>query len=141
MNGPFNKGKNPVRSSNFSEEVRYNRKQKGKAAEDAAVLYLSAKGYTIVDRNWSCRAGEIDIIAEQGARLVFVEVRSRSGSLMQGTPEESVDARKIDRVRRTARVYLHNSRQNERPVSFDVITVLMSRNLSIVSLNHIREAF
>ncbi|AIQ13367.1 YraN family protein [Paenibacillus durus] len=124
-----------------SEEACYNRKQKGRAAEEAAVLYLSAKGYAIVERNWRCRTGEIDIIAEQGGRLVFVEVRSRSGSLAQGTPEESVDARKIDQVRRTAGVYMHANRQGERLVSFDVITVMLNRDLSVSSLNHICEAF
>ncbi|QWU14478.1 putative endonuclease [Paenibacillus sophorae] len=124
-----------------SEEAYYNRKQKGRAAEEAAVLYLSAKGYGIMERNWRCRTGEIDIIAEQGGRLVFVEVRSRSGTLVQGTPEESVDARKIDQVRRTAGVYMHANRQGERLVSFDVITVMLNRDLSIASLNHICEAF
>ncbi|NGM81172.1 YraN family protein [Paenibacillus sp. 7124] len=140
MSDPNNRSGNSA-SPFQGEEIRYNRKQKGRAAEEAAVLYLHAKGYTIVERNWSCRAGEIDIIAEQGGRLIFVEVRSRSGSPLQGTPEESVDARKMERVRRTARIYLHNCRQSDRPVSFDVITVRLNPDLSVVSLNHIREAF
>ncbi|WP_036721696.1 YraN family protein [Paenibacillus forsythiae] len=121
--------------------MHYSRKQKGRAAEEAAALYLGAKGYAIVERNWRCRTGEIDIVAEKGGCLIFIEVRSRSGHLTQGTPEESVDAPKMDQVRRTAGVYLHINGQGERPVSFDVITVMLNRDLSIASLNHICDAF
>ncbi|WP_410514989.1 YraN family protein [Paenibacillus sp. BR2-3] len=120
---------------------RFNRKQKGHAAEEAAVQYLSSMGYGILERNWRCRSGEIDIIALERDRLVFVEVRSRSNSLMQGTPEESVDARKIQQVRSTAEFYLHLKRQSDRPLSFEVISVILNSDLSVVSLNHIREAF
>jgi putative endonuclease len=119
----------------------YNRKQKGAAAEEAAVYYLSSQGYTIVERNWRCRSGEIDIIAEYERWLIFVEVRSRSGVLRQGTPEESVDARKRNQVRHTAEVYLHRKGQGDRLVSFDVISVLLNEDLTIASMAHIREAF
>lgn len=119
----------------------FNRKQKGRAAEDAAALYLAAKGYRIIERNWSCRAGEIDIIAERDGRLVFVEVRSRSGSMAQGTPEEAVTLRKIEQVRRTAGVYLHVNSQTERLLSFDAVAVRLKPDLSVSSLHHIRDAF
>ncbi|MNL65630.1 hypothetical protein D3C87_1899830 [compost metagenome] len=102
---------------------------------------MSAQGYNIIDSNWRCRSGELDIIAEYGEVLIFVEVRSRSGSPLQGTPEESVDERKIRQVRATARVYLHMKGQEERRVSFDVITVMLNEDLGITSLHHIREAF
>lgn len=120
---------------------RYNRRQKGTAAEKAAEMYLISRGYTIINCNWRCRSGELDIIAEYGDVLTFVEVRSRSGSLMQGTPEESVDMRKIRQVRNTAQVYLHKNNAGERQVSFDVITVLLNEDLSIAELGHIRDAF
>lgn len=120
---------------------RYNRKQKGAAAEEAAVQYLTLQGYAIVERNWRCRSGELDIIAESEGNLIFIEVRSRSGELLQGTPEESVDVRKIHQVRNTAQVYLHMRGFEERRVSFDVITILLNEDLSIMSLAHIREAF
>lgn len=120
---------------------RFNRKQKGAAAEAGAVHYLTTSGYRILERNWRCRTGEIDIIAENNACIVFVEVRSRSGELVQGTPEESVNARKIHQVRSTAQVYLHMKGYNERRVSFDVISILLNEDLSISSMSHIREAF
>ncbi|MHA6529277.1 YraN family protein [Paenibacillus sp. BAC0078] len=119
----------------------YNRKQKGAAGETAAVQYLSAQGYRIVDRNWRCRSGELDIVAEYGEALIFVEVRSRGGSSLQGTPEESVDERKIRQVRSTAQVYLHMKGQYERRISFDVISVMLNDDMSVASLSHIREAF
>ncbi|ULO09638.1 YraN family protein [Paenibacillus sp. 19GGS1-52] len=120
---------------------RYNRKQKGATAEEAAVQYLVSRGYSILERNWRCRSGELDIIAENKGILFFVEVRSRSGTLLQGTPEESVNARKIHQVRSTAQVYLHMKGYEESMISFDVITVILNEDLSIASLGHIREAF
>ncbi|UQZ37315.1 YraN family protein [Paenibacillus sp. PK3_47] len=104
-------------------------------------MYLTSRGYNIVGCNWRCRSGELDIIAEHEGVLTFVEVRSRGGSLLQGTPEESVDMRKIRQVRSTAQVYLHQNSAEDRQVSFDVITVMLNEDLSIAELAHIREAF
>lgn len=120
---------------------RFNRRQKGTAAEQAASLYLSSKGYVVVEANWRCRSGELDLIAEYEDGLVFVEVRSRSGSPLQGTPEESVDVRKMRQVRSTAEVYLYMKGQTERKISFDVISVQLNEDLSISALRHIRNAF
>lgn len=119
----------------------YTRQEKGAAAEQAARMYLTSRGYLIRDHNWRCRSGELDIIAEYEGALVFIEVRSRSGSAVQGTAEESVDARKIRQVRETARVYLHMQGLQPAEVSFDVIAVRLQPDLSIASLRHIREAF
>jgi putative endonuclease len=119
----------------------FNRKQKGQAAEEAAVQYLSAVGYGILERNWRCRSGEIDVIAEANGRLVFIEVRSRSKNLLQGTPEESVTARKIQQVRSTAEFYLHMKHLENCSASFDVVSVILNGDLSVASLNHIRDAF
>ncbi|MEK3905236.1 YraN family protein [Paenibacillus sp. FSL R7-0179] len=119
----------------------YTRQEKGAAAEQAARMYLTSRGYLIRDSNWRCRSGELDIIAEYDGTLVFIEVRSRSGSALQGTAEESVDARKIRQVRETARVYLHMQGLQPAAIAFDVITVQLQPDLSIASLRHLREAF
>ncbi|NGZ75522.1 YraN family protein [Saccharibacillus alkalitolerans] len=116
------------------------RKDKGRAAEEAAALHLQREGWDIAERNWSCRTGELDLIATQGETVLFVEVRSRSG-IGFGLPAESVDARKIRQVRRTAEVYLHRFGLSDRPVRFDVIAVMLGRDLRVRSLEHIREAF
>lgn len=116
------------------------RKDKGRAAEEAAASHLQQQGWRIIERNWSCRSGELDIIAEQGKILLFVEVRSRSG-ISYGMPAESIDARKIQQVRRTAEVYLHRFGLSDRQIRFDAIAVMLGRNLEIRSLEHIEEAF
>ncbi|WP_339321338.1 YraN family protein [Paenibacillus sp. FSL W8-0194] len=117
-----------------------NRREKGAAAEQAACVYLAAQGYAIRDRNWRCRSGEIDIVAELGRLLVIVEVRSRSGS-RYGTAAESVDYRKIRQVRGIASTYLHYKRFEDRDLRFDVIAIEMDAARNVVSLQHIEGAF
>ncbi|CAM2897232.1 YraN family protein [Paenibacillus sediminis] len=120
---------------------RDNRKQKGQAAEEAAAQYLESQGYHILARNWRCRSGEIDIIAQMGDTLIFVEVRSRSGASAYGTPAESITPRKIKQVRDTAAVYLHMNHLSNRPIQFDAVAVMLSHDLHVQSLDHIKNAF
>jgi putative endonuclease len=95
----------------------------GALGEEAAAGLLRAGGYRIVARNHRCRCGEVDIIAEKGELLVFVEVRTRATSLF-GSPEETVDARKQRRVIAAARDYLAQRCGPARAARFDVIAVL-----------------
>lgn len=115
------------------------RKAKGAMGEEAAALFLENLGYRILERNWRCRSGEIDLIAKQEHILVFIEVRSRSSS-RYGTPAESVTARKITQVRQTAAVYLHMNRMGEAPIRFDMISVRLSAETSVVT-DHFINAF
>ncbi|HUB68979.1 MAG TPA: YraN family protein [Acidimicrobiales bacterium] len=73
----------------------------GLLGEAQAAAWYSARGYTVVARNWSCRDGEVDIIARMGRLTVFCEVKSRS-SLAFGTPAEAVGFKKQARLRRLA---------------------------------------
>ncbi len=77
----------------------------GSAAEDLAARYLERKGLAIVARNWRCRGGEIDLVARDGATLVFVEVRLRTSADFGGAGA-SVDAHKQRRILTAARAYL-----------------------------------
>ncbi|MGO1396851.1 MAG: YraN family protein [Brevibacterium yomogidense] len=79
----------------------------GRRGEDFAVQHLEARGWTIHQRNWRCRHGEIDIIAitPDGTTVVFVEVRTRS-SVNAGHPLETIGVRKAARMRRTAGAWL-----------------------------------
>ena len=95
----------------------------GKEGEQAAEDYLSQHGYRILARNWRCEAGEIDIVAEWGETIVFVEVRSRKAYSRFGEPEESVDARKQRRIRRASEWFLRQYRLFDRKVRFDVIGI------------------
>lgn len=144
MNGPpedrpIPPAANSTRPANVSS-MAPTRQDKGRAAEEAAVLHLQRQGWTIAERNWSCRSGELDVIATKGPIILFVEVRSRSGSGF-GLPAESVDARKVRKVRQTAEVYLHRFGLSDREIRFDVIAVMLGRRLEIRSLDHIEEAF
>lgn len=77
----------------------------GQRGEEAAARYLIAAGYDILDRNWRCRSGELDIVARDGAELVICEVKTRT-SVAFGTPVEAVDRAKLARLRRLAQAWL-----------------------------------
>lgn len=99
---------------------------------------LRARGLRIVERNFRCRAGEIDLVALDGAVLVFVEVRSRRGAIA-GTPLESVDGRKQARVARVARQYLAARGHRERDVRFDVVGIRFDADPPVIE--HVPGAF
>jgi putative endonuclease len=81
------------------------RRALGAAGERLAAAYLTRAGYRIVERNWRCAFGELDLVASLGATLVFVEVRTRRGPTF-GSPEESLTPRKRARLARLADAYL-----------------------------------
>ena len=91
----------------------------GSTAEEQAQRYLSLQGLTPVARNYRCKAGEIDLIMQSGGVLVFIEVRLRRSNAFGGALA-SVDARKQQRLIRTARHYLQHSRWPG-PCRFDVV--------------------
>ena len=95
----------------------------GNKAEDAAVRFLVSQGYKILDRNYTCRMGEIDIIAERGDMLCFVEVRMRSNG-RYGLPQETIGREKKRKVALTARQYLIERKIEERVCRFDVVTIV-----------------
>ena len=110
----------------------------GRRGEAVAEAFLRTHRYTIVARNYRCRAGEIDLVALDGQVLVFVEVRSRRGTAL-GTPLESVDVRKQVRVGRVARHFVTERRWHERDARFDVIGVRFDREPP--AIEHVRGAF
>jgi putative endonuclease len=103
---------------------RLNTRNRGRQAEQIAVDYLVENGYRIVERNFLCRLGEIDIIARHGDELVFVEVRSGKRSLAFD-PVFSVDRKKQEKLIRTAQVYLSKRFRTEPASRFDVVLVTL----------------
>lgn len=97
------------------------RAERGRAAEQAAERYLSEQGLTLRERNYRCKAGEIDLIMTQDQTLVFVEVRLRGrGSFVSAA--ETVDARKQQKLIRAAHHYLQARRLTDRVACrFDVV--------------------
>ncbi len=100
-----------------------NKRQVGSEYENMAAEYLVQQGYEILEMNYRCRIGEIDIIAKQGMYLVFVEVKFRTDNTC-GDPLEAVDWRKQRQICRVALYYYtkHGYRENI-PCRFDVIAV------------------
>ncbi|MDD5305768.1 MAG: YraN family protein [Deltaproteobacteria bacterium] len=95
----------------------------GRRGEDFVCARLKERGYRILDRNVRKKFAEIDIVAEQGDTLCFVEVRTRANSLL-GHPAETVTTAKQRGIRRAAEAYLAERRIGPRPVRFDVVTIL-----------------
>ena len=118
-----------------------NRAATGRAGEEAAARHLAQAGYRVLERNWRCRAGEIDLIADDAGTLVFVEVRSRTNPTRYGTAIEAVDARKQRKVRAVAAYYLARHASGSRPVRCDVVAVTFRADGSIAELQHIQGAF
>jgi putative endonuclease len=103
----------------------------GRFGEQVAAEHLQAAGLRILDRNWRCSGGELDLVASDGRTLVFVEVKTRSSRAF-GVPAEAVDARKASRVRRLAAHWIAAHRDDEddtwwSAVRFDVVAVLRDR--------------
>lgn len=96
----------------------------GRRGEDAAARFLDRRGYDIIERNWTCVAGEADIIARDGEFVVFVEVKTRS-SCEKGLPSEAVDAAKRERYERIAALYLQGFDVVDVPVRFDVVSIVV----------------
>ena len=82
-----------------------NTRSVGNKGEDIAAAYLKKHGYTIVERNYNCRFGEIDIIAKQNSYIVFVEVKARSSTAF-GMPREAVDWRKQQTIVQCSKLWL-----------------------------------
>lgn len=114
--------------------------QKGRLAEEAAAAYLAGQGYTIREKNYRIKSGEIDLIAEDHGTLVFIEVRSR-GRTDYGLPQETVDYRKQQKIKKTAAYYLKSKGLWERACRFDVAAVLFTAKEETLSLDYIKDAF
>jgi putative endonuclease len=121
--------------------MRGQRKQLGAEAEQLAAAQLEESGCRILARNWRCRTGELDIVAESEGRIVFVEVRSRRLTGSYGTPQESVTFHKQRQVRETAQRFLAAHRMLDTPVRFDVMAVLFTLDKQLVRIDHLRGAF
>ncbi len=103
------------------------RKQLGNDSEAIARHYLEQRGYQLVQSNFQCKSGEIDLIMQNEKMLVFVEVRSRSSSVY-GAPAETVDYSKQNKIRKTAAYYLYrNPRFTEHYCRFDVVSILWEK--------------
>lgn len=127
-----------MRDSSF--ELRWSRglstKQAGDRGEDLALSYLLQRGYSLVERNYRTREGEIDLILRHGEALVFVEVKLRRG-IEYGHPLEAVTRHKQKTILALAERYIAESEPAE--VRFDVVGITISQGE--VRIEHIQDAF
>lgn len=94
----------------------------GEAGESLACRHLESHGYMILERNYRCRSGEVDVVARRGETTVFVEVKERRGA-SHGEGHEGVTFGKRRRIIRAARLYAAHRGLSERPIRFDVVSI------------------
>ena len=110
--------------------------QLGKFGEDLATRYLQKQGYSIIERNFKARYGELDIIAVVKDILVFVEVKTRIGSAF-GKPEEAVTPWKLKEVIKTAEYYVLLHPELSKSIRIDVIGIELDTDYKQKYFNHI----
>ena len=103
------------------------RRALGAAGEDATADWYSVAGYRILDRNWRCRDGEIDLVAARAGMIVFCEVKTRSSDRF-GAPVEAVTHSKQQRLRRLASRWLQEHESHAPLLRFDVASVIVGRD-------------
>ena len=115
------------------------KKNLGKFGEDCAAKFLEDNGYTIIARNFRIRSAEIDIIAQLGNVIIFVEVKARS-NIRHGLPSEAVNFRKQKKIIEAAGVFLRDENFSDCACRFDVVEVYLSGE-HVRKINHIENAF
>lgn len=111
----------------------------GQYGENVAARHLTDAGLEILERNWRCAEGEIDIVARDRDVLVICEVKTRSSAVC-GLPVEAVTRKKADQLRRLALVWLREHPAGGADVRFDVVSV-MRRPVGAAIVEHVRGAF
>ena len=116
----------------------YIKKEIGNIGEEIAVKYLQQEEYIIINRNFKCKQGEIDIIAKdvKKGELVFIEVKTRR-NYNYGNPSEAVDERKQKHIYRSAEYYVYATHLEKEPIRIDVIEVYF--NNDTYKINHIKQ--
>ena len=110
----------------------------GQYGEQLAARYLTEAGYIILDRNWRCRSGEIDLVAQQGRMTVICEVRTRRGH-RAGSGLESVTRRKLRRLQRLASQWQIENRNGGNSLRIDVLGIQIHAD-NTSTIHHVRGA-
>ena len=111
-----------------------------KTGESFAAAHLKARGYQILARNYRLGRGEIDLIAQDGDCIVFVEVKTRR-SLKFGSPQAAVTTQKQRQISKVAMGYLQTHNRFDAPCRFDVIAIHLSPRLELLKLEQFENAF
>lgn len=114
----------------------YKNQKVGKFGEDVAVKYLKQNGYKILDRNFSCKRGELDIVALQKKQIVFIEIKART-SIEYGLPKEAVTKKKLEHIYKIAEYYLYTRNLEKEDTRIDVIEVYIKNGN--FRINHLKQ--
>jgi len=95
----------------------------GERGEMAACGFLKGHGYEILEKNFKCKIGEIDVIARRRGRLAFIEIKTRT-STQFGMPQEAVNLRKQEKIFKVAQWYMKEKKFEKIPIAFDVVAIL-----------------
>lgn len=115
------------------------RQRLGQCGERLAEQHLVSRGYTILARNYRCPAGEMDLVAQAGPMVIFVEVRTRRGR-GYGTPEDSITPRKQAHLIAVAQTYLYEHMLDDALWRIDMVAVEMSAQGELLRVEHIENA-
>ena len=119
-------------------KTKNNNKVVGNIGERIAKFYLCIKGYKILKCNYSCKYGELDIIAEKSNKIHFVEVKTRTSKFIEG--REAVNYAKLKHIINTATYYLIQSHNTGKEISFDVAEIyLLPNKLELNYIENIKE--
>jgi putative endonuclease len=121
------------------DEGKVGNRSVGARGEAIAEAYLRGKGFTILEKNYRSKTGEIDIVARDGDSLVFVEVKARR-NLAYGAPQLAVTPFKQRQISRTALTWLAHRKKPDAIARFDVIAILLPEG-EVPQIEHIRNAF
>ena len=111
----------------------------GDFGERVAASHLEAKGYTVLERNWSVKEGEIDIIASKPREIIFVEVRTRRRNAMV-TGEESIDKRKAAHMLAAAQVYTQQHPDVPENQRIDAVVIELDAKGRVMRVEQIENA-
>lgn len=114
-------------------------RQRGNEAEELAAAFLESKGYTILERNYFFERAEVDIVAYDQEKIIFAEVKMRSGT-HYGRPEDYVSDQKIELIYKAAEAWLYERRMDGSPVRFDVISIVRDQQ-EAPAIKHFEDAF
>ncbi len=120
--------------------MRHSLQNIAKLGETFAAEHLKARGYQILAQNYRYQRGEIDLIAQQEKRIVFVEVKTRR-SLKFGLPQCAVTEQKQRQISKIALAYLQTQNLLDAPCRFDVIAIHLSPQFELLRLEQIESAF
>lgn len=122
--------------------MTYDTKHLGQAGEDMAEKYLLDHGYTIIERNYRSKIGEIDIIAKKNKIIIFIEVKTRDSiHANHFLPEQSVNFRKQSKLRKLGEIYInwHNYAENQE-WQIDIISIILDKLSGKATISHIQNA-